>query len=120
MSDTKSQTIAVRKDFDVIIARSRVRDLARSVGLRTTDQARISLATSSAARALGLGASCQGEILVECMNGKERACVRVTCRTDGVQEGLTTATFADAKFMTDEVTLEELPGSTQVTLVKWR
>ena len=39
----EGRTIEVHKDFDVIVARSYVRDLARKVGLRTTDQARIAL-----------------------------------------------------------------------------
>ena len=117
---SKNQTIAIRKDFDVIVARSRVRDLARSIGLGTTDQARISLAASSAARALGLGDSCQGEIVIEAMNGRERACVRVTCRTYSVQEGVTAGTFSEAKFMADEITVQEGSNGTQVTLVKWK
>jgi hypothetical protein len=115
---SKNQTIAIRKDFDVIVARSRVRDLARSIGLGTTDQARISLAASSAARALGLGEACQGAIVIEAENGHERACVRVTCRTDSVQEGVTVATFSDARFMVDEITVQEGANGTQVTLVK--
>ena len=49
------QTFVVREDYDVIISRSAVRELARSIGMRTADQARISLAASSAARALGIG-----------------------------------------------------------------
>lgn len=117
---SKGQKIPIQKDFDVILARSRVRDLARSIGLRTTDQARISLATSSAARTLGLGTSCKGEIFIESVNGDERVCVRVTCRTDGVQDGVTATAFSEAKFMTDEVIVEELPHGMQVILVKWR
>jgi len=116
-----SQTITVRKDFDVIVARSRVRDLARNLGLRTTDQARISLATSSAARALGLGASYQGEIVIEGVNGKERVCVRVTCRTEGgARDNVTEATFSEARFMIDEITVQTLSNGTQVIMVQWR
>jgi hypothetical protein len=117
----KRQTIVVRRDFDVIVARSRVRDLARNMGLRTSDQARISLATSSVARALRLGESCQGEIVIESVNGLDRACVRVTCRVDdNAGNGFSPSKFVDARSMTDEMTVEALPdGSVQVVLVKW-
>jgi hypothetical protein len=120
---SKRQTIAVRRDFDVIVARSRVRDLARNMGLGPSDQARISLATSSVARVLGMGESCQGEVIIESVNSQDRACVRVTCTcraSDGAPDGLAPARFADARSMTDEMTMAELPaGGVQVTLVKW-
>jgi len=120
---SKCQTIVVRRDFDVIVARSRVRDLARSMGLGTSDQARISLATSSVARALNLGESCPGEIVIESVNGQEHACVRVTCTcraSDGADDGLRSSKLADARSMADEMIIEELPASgVQVVLVKW-
>jgi len=120
---SKRQTIAVRRDFDVIVARSRVRDLARSMGLGTSDQARISLATSSVARVLGLGGSNQGEIVIESANGQDRACVRVTCTfetSDDDAGGPSSAKFAEARSMTDEMTVEKLPDNgVRVVLVKW-
>jgi serine/threonine-protein kinase RsbT len=116
-----SQTITVRKDFDVILARSRTRDLARKMGMGTTDQARISLAASSAARALGLGGAHQGQIVITGLNGGGRVGVRVVCTTrDCTNRELRSRVFADARSMTDELTVKELPsGEVQVTLVKW-
>jgi serine/threonine-protein kinase RsbT len=102
-----SQTIKVEKDFDIILARSRVRDLARDVGMSTTDQARISLATSAAARAIGLGARHRGEILVESLDGVNGMGIRVVCHVhDCTQEDLATKKLNDAKMMTDELTIE--------------
>jgi anti-sigma regulatory factor (Ser/Thr protein kinase) len=115
-----SQKVTVQKDFDVIVARSRVRDLARSIGMSTTDQARISLATSSAARAMGLGAQYEGEILSECLNGHDCAGIRVTCRAKGRAEDDLMQNLGDAKFMTDELTIERSPtNDVVVTMVKW-
>ena len=117
----KCRTIIVRKDFDVIVARSYVRELARQVGLLTTDQARISLATSSAARTMKLGEQYKGQIAIESLNGSERVGVRVVCRVNSAASGeVASAKFSDARFMTDELTVEKLPsGGVQVVLVKW-
>ena len=102
-----SQTIKVEKDFDIILARSRVRDLARDIGMSTTDQARISLATSAAARAVGLGARHKGEIHVESLDGADGPGVRVVCQVnDSAQQDMATSKLNDAKMMTDELTIE--------------
>ena len=102
-----SQTIKVEKDFDIILARSRVRDLARDIGMSTTDQARISLATSAAARAIGLGARHKGEILVESLDGVDGTGIRVVCQVnDSAQQDLATNKLNDARMMTDELTIE--------------
>ena len=113
--------VTVRKDFDVIVARSRVRDLARSIGMSTTDQARISLATSSAARAMGLGAQYEGEILPESLTGQDGTGIRVVCRAkNAAGDNVSTDRFSDAKFMTDELTIEQSPSNDLVViLVKW-
>jgi anti-sigma regulatory factor (Ser/Thr protein kinase) len=116
-----SQTVTVQKDFDVIVARSRVRDLARSIGMSTTDQARISLATSSAARAIGLGGLYEGEIVSECLKGQDCTGIRVVCRAkNGASDDLSTDQLGDAEFMADELTIEKAPpNDVVVTMVKW-
>lgn len=115
-----SQTIKVEKDFDIILARSRVRDLARDIGMSTTDQARISLATSAAARAVGLGARHRGEILVESINGVDGMGLRVVCQvSDSAQDELATSKLNDARMMTDELTIERSPtNDILLTMVK--
>ena len=115
-----SHTIKVGKDFDIILARSRVRDLARDIGMSTTDQARISLATSAAARAIGLGAIRRGEILVERLDGVDQIGIRVVCQVnDSAQDNVAASKLNDAKMMTDELTIERSPtNDILVTMIK--
>ena len=115
-----NQTIKVQKDFDIILARSRVRDLARDIGMSTTDQARISLATSAAARAIGLGARHKGEILVESIDGTGSIGIRVVCQVnDSAQDDVTTSKLNDARMMTDELTIDRSSSNDiLVTMIK--
>ena len=115
-----SQTIKVQKDFDIILARSRVRDMARDIGMNTTDQARISLATSAAARAVALGARHRGEILVESLDSADTTGILVVCQVnDSAQDELTASKLTDAKMMTDELTIERSPtNDILLTMVK--
>ena len=119
---SERQTITIQRDYDVILARSRVRDLARRIGLRTTDQARISLATSSAARAMGLGSPYQGQIVIELLGDRDTVGMRVICSVpEGTNNGTLPRTFGDAQLMADELTVKRVPSSNElrVTLVKW-
>jgi hypothetical protein len=70
---------------------------------------------------MGLGARYEGEILSECLNDRDRAGIRVTCRATGSAEDNLTENLGDAKFMTDELTIEQSPPSdVVVTMVKWK
>ena len=115
------QELAVRRDFDVIVARSRVRDLARWLGLGATDQARISLATSSAARAMGLGARHCRHIVLEGLDDGARIGVRVVCTADNGTSGTSDeGTFSGVRLMVDELTVERLSSDEiRATLVQW-
>jgi hypothetical protein len=115
------QKVVVGRDFDVIVARSRVRDLARRLGMGATDQARISLATSSAARTIGLGMPHRGQIVFEGLDDGKRLGVRVVCTANnGASDKPYSGTFSNIRFMTDELTVEKLPSNEiQVTMVKW-
>ena len=117
---TEQTALTVRGEFDVIVARSRVRDLARETGMNTSDQACISLATSSTARALGLGKAHTGQILMEGIVAGERTGVRVVCTAmNGGDSGLARS-MEEARMMTDDLTVEVSPeNETLVTLVKW-
>jgi hypothetical protein len=116
-----SQTIVVQQDFDVITARSRVRDLARHIGMSTADQARISLATSSIARALRLGQPHQGQIVIDKLNGSERLGVRVVCTMENSANGGSQPyTFTEARSMVDTLTVDTpLANEIQITLIQW-
>ena len=112
--------LTVRGEFDVIVARSRVRDLARESGLNTTDQACISLATSSMARALGLGKAHIGQILIEGIVSGDRTGVRVVCTATNGGDSGPSRSMDEARMMTDDMAVEISPeNETRVTLVKW-
>lgn len=115
------RTMTIRQDTDVIVARSRVRDLARRVGLRVIDQARISLATSCLARALGLGLDRQGQIAMGCLTKDGRVGVQVVCSTmDDLHGDVSRSALDDARRMVDELILVEMAASdVQVILIKW-
>lgn len=117
----KCLTISVKSELDVIAARMAVRDLARSIGMNLGDQARISLATSSVAFAMGMGKPYQGQIRAECLQTKERSGVQVTCtQLDGTSDSAPGG-WGDARWMVDEMTVAKLPlRHWCITLVKWK
>jgi hypothetical protein len=118
---SKSQTITIKNSFDIILARMRVRQWARTTGLGIQDQACIALATSSLAHALKLGEASEGCIDIYCSDEGERAGVRVVCtlanhaKTDFVSEA-----FSDTRWMVDDLIIETLPSNElEITLIKW-
>jgi hypothetical protein len=117
----ESQTIAVRTEFDILVARRQARKMAQAIGLDITSQARIALATSSLGRTLRLGETFQGQVNIDCLSGGERAGIRVICTAvDGANSDLTSRTFADTRRLVDELTVEELPpNDLQVNMIKW-
>jgi hypothetical protein len=114
-------TIAVTGVHDIMAARARVRELARQKGLGITDQARISLATSSLADVLGLGTHRQGQIVIDSMNEENRTGIRVVCTAaKGAKRALTPAQLDVHQLLVDELTIEMLPSDdVQVTLIQW-
>ncbi len=120
-SQTVKVQVKVQAEIDVITARVKVRELARTVGFKTTDQARISLATSSLAHALGLGTILRGQIIIDCLSRGECTGVRVVCVAANAENcALTPEASQDMGWMVDELTVEMLPpNNVQATLVKW-
>ena len=119
----ETQTIPVQSEFDVFMARMQVRKLARAIGFDITNQARVALATSSLARALRLGETYKGHVVIDCLGGDagERLGMRVACTAfSGTDLEIGTRTFTDVQWLVDELTVEGLPSKDlQVTLVKW-
>ena len=114
-----NKTIGIQNSLDIISARMTVRQLARSVGLRTMDQARIALATSSLAYALGLDNGHKGQITVESCVGPDCKGVRVVC-TATVGENEETPLFGDARWMVDDYEMARpSPNQVMATIVKW-
>jgi anti-sigma regulatory factor (Ser/Thr protein kinase) len=119
----KDQALTIKNKSDIIFARSRVRNLARERGFNTMDQARISLATSSLANALGLGEKPQDQIIIGCLeDGTRSTGLRVICiKKEGVTDNGAPRAFGDVGLMVDEITVEELPSNDlKVTVIKWQ
>jgi anti-sigma regulatory factor (Ser/Thr protein kinase) len=115
------QVIAIHTELDVVTARMQVRNAARHVGLKTPDQARISLATTSIVRSLGLGNGHDGEVLIERVDAGGRPGLQVICRESGqTLTPLTPAALQDAQWMVDEVTIhQQSPTEIRIHLIKW-
>ncbi len=117
----KSQTISLSSEFDIVLLRMQVRDLARAVGMSLADQARVSLAASSLAKALELGASHPGQATIAGLSRASQTGVQVICADKHAQPGQKTGSLEEVQWMVDELTLETLPSSIrQATLIKWR
>ncbi len=118
MSHTRTVTVA--NESDIVLLRMLVRDLARTTGLDLADQARISLATSAAAKAIGLGVTHSGHVTLGDCSCEGRPGVRVVCTSkNGKMDD--TPVFGNTRWMVNELTFETLPSKeVQVTLVKWR
>ncbi len=130
------QTIYVETEFDIMFVRRVVRDMARSMGFAPSDQARVSLATSSMAHFMDLGAHHHGAISFQTYKGNGTPPrMQVTCTIDG--EWLPRETVAkdhpspDAlsspikaleqiKGLVDDLHVETLPSEgIQITLTKY-
>ena len=113
----KTQTIAVQTESDIFTARMQVRELARAIGFDLTNQARVAQATSSLARALRLGKTQQGQVVIDCLNRDECLRVRVACTTaNNIDFKAGTRAFRDVQWLVDELAIEELtPDRIRVT-----
>ena len=114
-------TIMTTGVHDIMTARAKVRDLARKKGLNITDQARISLATSSIADIMGLGTHRPGQIVVDSLSENERTGIRVICTAAKEAKGaLTSSQVAVHRRMVDALTVETLPsGDVEAILIQW-
>jgi hypothetical protein len=117
----ETQMIQIFDDHDIIVARLRVREMARAKGFSMMDQARISLAASSLANAMGLTHANRGRIVIDCLDNERGTGIRVvcakTCPTSGDPSPMQ---LGDTRWMVDEFNVERLPSNgVRVTIVKW-
>jgi hypothetical protein len=114
-------TITTTGVHDILAARAKVRDMARKKGLGVTDQARISLATSSIADVMGLGTHRRGQIVVDSVEETERIGIRVICTTAKEARSALTPSQVDVhKLMVDDLVVETLPsGDVEAILIQW-
>ena len=117
----RTRTICIAQETDIVLLRMQVRDLARAVGMNLADQARISLAASSAAKAMGLGITHPGQVTIDHYCYGEKVGVRVICAGRNGKTNGTPGALGDARCIVDELTYETLGANeAQVTLIKWR
>jgi len=116
------EVIKIFSGNDIILARMRVREMARLKGFDSMGQACISLATSSLAYALGLDRSCQGQIAIDCFRDQGCTGIRVICtKTKATGDDLSSGTFAETRRMVDELKVEMLPSDeVRVIVIKWK
>lgn len=114
-------TITTTGVHDIMTARAKVRALARKKGLGITDQARISLATSSIADVMGLGTHRHGQIVVDSVEETERIGIRVICTAGKeARSGLTSSQVDVHRMMIDDLIIETLPsGDVEAILIQW-
>jgi hypothetical protein len=121
VSMNEACTITTTSVHDIMAARAKVRDLARKKGLGVTDQARISLATSSIADVMGLGTHRQGQIVVDSVEETERIGIRVVCTTVHEARSALDSSQVDVhRLMVDDLIVETLPsGDVEAILIQW-
>jgi hypothetical protein len=114
-------TITATGVHDIMTARAKVRDLARKKGLGLTDQARISLATSSIADVMGLGTHRHGQIAVDSLEETDRIGIRVICTAAKEARSALTSSQVDVhRLMIDDLIVETLPsGDVEAILIQW-
>ncbi len=135
MSDTTQSTVKrvlISTDLDIIVARLRAREVARSLGFGTIDQARISLAAGELARVLAKNMDEQGEIVISGVNAQghkgiqvisvnPKAVSRITKPMgQTVVEEMDNDTLSSVLGLVDEGFVEDQgEHGTRVTLMKW-
>lgn len=127
-----AKSISINSDFDIVAARMQTREIAKQMGFGTTDQARISLATSELARVISWNRNHRSEIVLSdaCKNGYQG--IQVVCLIDleylpgGDKSRQTKDTpmpqhsLAGARQLVDESKVEVLDDKqARITLMQW-
>jgi serine/threonine-protein kinase RsbT len=134
MTVTRSESIPVRSQEDVVMVRQRVRAMAAEEGFRLVDQTKLVTAASELARNTfiygGGGAS-----FIEIIENGGRKGLRVTFEDNGpgiadldlaMKDGYTTGGglglgLSGAKRLSNEFEIRSKPGEgTRVTILRWR
>jgi serine/threonine-protein kinase RsbT len=127
-------TTVIRSDLDIVVARTRARDVAKAMGFGAIDQARIATAVSELARNIFLYAG-TGEVHVRQIERSGRKGIEIVCDDQGpgianidlvMQDGYSTSRgmgmgLPGAKRLMDEFQIrsQENVGTT-ITCRKWR
>jgi len=118
--------IYINNDLDVVAARMQARELAKQMGFRTADQARISLAASELAKVLSWNTDAPGEIIMSDTSQNGYHGFQVVCMVDlkhlsaDDQSSGPSRSLAGACQLVDESIVEEQDTKLAlVTLIKW-
>ncbi len=124
--------IYVNNDLDVVTTRMQTREMAKALGFRTTDQARISLAASELARVLSYNTDIPGEIFIAATTNNGHQGLEVSCLVqtkylsinercqDSTLNSLPHRSLTGACQLVDESTVEKQNDQhVLVRLIKW-
>jgi len=119
--------IYVNNDLDIVNARMQARAMAKQLGFRTADQARISLAASELARVLSWSPNLPAEIKMIPTQQNGQSGLRVVCLIHLISEDMpdhqrmaSQRSLSSACQLVDESIVEEQNNHhALVTLVKW-
>lgn len=127
------QRVAVRSDLDIVTARVRGRDLAKSLGFGVIDQARVATAISELTRNVVLYAG-SGEVMLRRVEARGRVGLEVECVDQGpgipdvelaLRDGYSTSNglgmgLPGTRRLMDDFEITSAPGQgTRVVVRKW-
>ncbi|WP_156292072.1 anti-sigma regulatory factor [Oceanobacillus salinisoli] len=130
----QSSCVTIQKEWDIVGARHVARDMAKTLGFGTVDQARIATAVSELARNIYLYANNDGQIYFDMINtidGKGLSIIAVDSGpgisdiAEVMQDGFSTsgglgAGLPGVKRLMDEFDIQsELGKGTKITAKKW-
>ncbi len=134
MAVTKTETLPVRTEHDIVLARQAVRRLALELGFGLVDQTKIVTAASELARntvVYGGG----GELLCESLSEMPKRGLRLTFKDQGpgipdlslaLKDGWTSGSgmglgLSGARRLVNEFDIDTAPGrGTRVTVTRWK
>lgn len=129
-----SSVIAIRSEYDIVLARKTSRDISEKMGFGLTDVTRIVTAVSELARNIFIYAG-EGTIVYRLIKNDERCGLEVICKDNGpgikdldeaMTEGFSTSGglgmgLTGVRRLMDEMVIESNPGKeTIVRIIKWK
>jgi serine/threonine-protein kinase RsbT len=134
MAVAKTETLPVRTEHDIVLARQAVRRLAQEVGFGLVDQTKIVTAASELARNTVIYGG-GGQLSCEVLNELPRRGLRLTFKDEGpgipdlslaMKDGWTSGTgmglgLSGTKRLVNEFDIDSAPGrGTRVTVTRWK
>jgi hypothetical protein len=123
-STAQLSELDIRSEYDVVAMRQEVRQTARTLGMGLTQQAKISAAISTIARAL-IAANCHATMSIRADMNKTRPTIEIICQlsADQLSGDLVQITallhFGDAQVLADEAALSLINGTVFCCLRMW-